>query len=144
MVHTGVACVGHELKAIDQSPLQALVAKRGHCAAEECYAAVAYSAGWFAVSVAKNLAADGVGRTGYYASGVHGESVAPSAETIGAIHEHRVVRKGRGECVVCGIAVSPQAIVPAARDNPLARGYGVSFDMRNYARDRLCLVDHTF
>ena len=100
MVHTGVACVGHELKAIDQSPLQALIAKWRHCISEECYAAIAHSARRLAISITQNFTAGGVGRTAYYASGVHGESVAPSAETVGAIHEHRVVRKGRGECVV--------------------------------------------
>ena len=144
MVHAGVACVGHELKTIFQSSLQALIAKWRHCISEECYAAIAHSARRLAISITQNFTAGRIGCADVYASGVHGESVAPSAETVGAIHEHRVVRKGGGECVVCGIAVSPQAIVPAARDNPLARGYGVSFDMRNYARDRLCLVDHTF
>ena len=44
---------------------------------------------------------------------------------------------------MCGIAVSPQTIVPAAGDNPLSRGYRIRLDMRNHACDRLCLVDYT-
>ena len=57
MVHAGVACVGHELKTIFQSSLQALIAKWRHCISEECYAAIAHSARRLAISITQNFTA---------------------------------------------------------------------------------------